>query len=71
MVDLAKDGKTQEEVLDALRILPLVSAYASCENPRFMVDPRVCTTASRYEARRHLAAVQVARYHFRLYLQLE
>lgn len=29
MVDLAKDGKTQEEVLDALRILPLVSA--SCE----------------------------------------
>lgn len=26
MVDLAKDGKTQEDVLNALRILPLVSA---------------------------------------------
>lgn len=25
MVDLAKEGKTQEEILDALRILPLVS----------------------------------------------
>lgn len=25
MVDLAKEGKTQEQILDALRILPLVS----------------------------------------------
>lgn len=40
MVDLAKEGKTQEQILDALRILPLVSSFAGIgQNVHLMFPP--------------------------------